>query len=91
MDHITALPGNFGEFLVFAVIAAATGYGAYRLLWEDALFNSFTPLRTGAGVVSAGASITAGVFALVAFWAVLLGLFAAAVLGVIAWAVVKDL
>lgn len=91
MDHIDALPGSLAEFGLFAVIAAATGYCAYRLLWDDALINGFTPLRTGAGVVAAGASITSGVFALIAFWAVLLGLFAMAVIGAIAWAVVKDL
>lgn len=89
MDQLEALPGNFLEFGLFAVIAAVAGYGAY-LLCENGLRNGFTPLSIGAGVVSAGAAITAGVFAVIAFWAMLAGLAVLGVLAFLAWAIFNN-
>lgn len=85
MDQVAALPGNLLEFGIFGALAALAGYAAY-LLFQNGVRNGFSPWGIGAGVVSVGASITAGVFAVIAFAAMIAGLVVVAALGFVAWA-----
>lgn len=84
-NTLTDLPGQLGQLVFCAAIAAALGWIAYRLLIAGPSWDR-SPLTLGAGVIAAGGAVTALVFALIALWAAFLGL---AVVSVIAWALTR--